>query len=172
MKSATLEALIETLGKFSVDYLIVGGLAVAAHGYGRLTRDVDVVIALESDNIDRFFQAMTALEYRCRAAVTVEQFCDKDFRCRMVAEKKATVLVFDSPRHPETTVDVFVEAPFEFSKEQKRAFLQEIRPGLLVPFVCLETLLEMKTKTGRPQDLADVDELSLLHGRKSNYGEH
>jgi hypothetical protein len=42
-------------------------------------------------------------------------------------------------------------------------------PGLPVRILRLESLLRMKTESGRAQDLADIDELSLLHGRKSSY---
>lgn len=42
MKLASLEAIARALGDANVRYLIVGGLAVAAHGYGRVTFDFDV----------------------------------------------------------------------------------------------------------------------------------
>jgi hypothetical protein len=38
-----------------------------------------------------------------------------------------------------------------------------------VRIVSLPTLLQMKKSAGRPKDLADIDELSLLHGLPSSY---
>ncbi len=42
MKLASLEAIVRALNEGSVRYLIAGGLAVNAHGYVRLTQDVDL----------------------------------------------------------------------------------------------------------------------------------
>lgn len=44
-----------------VKYLIVGGLAVIAHGYERLTKDVDLVIGLEPGNISRGLRALLTI---------------------------------------------------------------------------------------------------------------
>ncbi len=41
MKLASLEAIVRVLNDAHARYLVVGGLAVAAHGYGRATFDVD-----------------------------------------------------------------------------------------------------------------------------------
>jgi len=46
MKLTSLEAILAVLKQYDVRYLIVGGLAVTAHGYGRLTVDVDLVVQL------------------------------------------------------------------------------------------------------------------------------
>ena len=54
MKLASFEAL-EAGG---VRYLVAGGLAVGAHGYLRFTKDVDIVIQLIPDNIERTFTAL------------------------------------------------------------------------------------------------------------------
>ncbi len=37
-----------------VDFVLVGGLAVALHGYQRVPMDVNVVLAMVSDNLRRF----------------------------------------------------------------------------------------------------------------------
>lgn len=41
-----------------VRYLVAGGLAVNAHGYVRFTADIDLVIALDADNIISAFAAL------------------------------------------------------------------------------------------------------------------
>lgn len=43
--------LIKTLSDAGVDYVLVGGLAVTLHGYQRVTMNVDVVLAMEADNL-------------------------------------------------------------------------------------------------------------------------
>lgn len=44
MEVRSVEAIVRALNDASVQYLIVGGLAVNAHGYERFTKDVDLVI--------------------------------------------------------------------------------------------------------------------------------
>ena len=41
MKLASLEAIIKALNDGSVRYLVAGGLAAAAHGYGRVSAKTD-----------------------------------------------------------------------------------------------------------------------------------
>lgn len=48
MKLSSLEAIVTALQASEVRYLIVGGLAVAAHGHGRATFDIDLVVQLHS----------------------------------------------------------------------------------------------------------------------------
>ena len=44
MEVRSVEAILRALNAAEVEYLIVGGLAVNAHGFVRLTRDVDLVL--------------------------------------------------------------------------------------------------------------------------------
>ena len=46
MKLSTFEAIAAELNAAGVRYLVAGGLAVNAHGYVRLTQDVDLVVQL------------------------------------------------------------------------------------------------------------------------------
>ena len=59
-------------------------------------------------------------------------------------------------------VDIFVAEPFDFTSEYRDAKLQEFAPDLFVPIVSLSRLIAMKTEVGRPQDLIDVEKLSIL----------
>jgi len=61
MEARSIEAIVRALNDGEVQYLIVGGLAVNAHGFERLTRDVDLVIGLESDNISRGHSSRLAI---------------------------------------------------------------------------------------------------------------
>jgi hypothetical protein len=47
MKLSSFEAIVGALNEAGVRYLVVGGIAVNAHGYLRVTNDVDIVIRLE-----------------------------------------------------------------------------------------------------------------------------
>ena len=48
MKLATFDAVCRALNDASVRFLVAGGLAVNAHGYLRLTYDVDLVVDRKS----------------------------------------------------------------------------------------------------------------------------
>lgn len=169
MKKASFDAVCNALQEARVPFLVVGGIAVIHHGYGRLTQDVDLVIRLERDVIERAFAALEKIGYRPSVPVRAEEFADSQCRERWKREKGMKVLKFWSDEHRETPVDVFIDEPFDFQKAMEESDAQEAGPGVMVRIVSLETLLTMKTEAGRPQDLADIDELNLLHGKPSSY---
>src|SRR5215211_1609162 len=169
MKKADLETVVKALNDAHVEFVVVGGIAVIEHGYGRNTYDVDVVIHLQKDAVMRAFAALEQIGYRPRVPITPEQFADPEVRRRLIEEKRMRVLNFWSDLHRDTPLDIFVFEPFHFVNEYQAAKICEVSPGLPVRVVRLETLLQMKKTAGRLQDLADVDELSLLHGLPSSY---
>lgn len=169
MKVASFEAVVRALNEAGVRFIVVGGIAVIAHGYGRATRDVDLVIQLQPDAIVRAFAALQNLGYAPRVPITAAQFANAKLRAEWMREKEMRVLNFHGDTHRETPIDIFIFEPFDFEEEYRSALVQESAPGLPVRILRLESLLRMKTEAGRSQDIADVDELNLLHGRKSSY---
>lgn len=120
-------------------------------------------------NQTQSFGLLAQIGYQPRVPITADQFADPDVRRRLIDEKRMQVLSFWSDLHRDTPLDVFISEPFDFIKEYELAEVREISPGLCVRIVRLETLLKMKKQAGRLKDLADVDELSLLHGLPSSY---
>lgn len=164
MKRASVESIARALNDAGVQFLVVGGIAVVAHGYGRLTLDVDLVVRLDPESVRGAFRALGGLGYRPLVPVTAEGFADPAQRARWIAEKGMTILNFSSDQHPETRVDVFVSEPFDFADEYRQAVVEEIAPGVPLRIVRLAALLRLKQAAARPQDLADIAELRLLHG--------
>lgn len=162
MEVRSVETIVRALNDAKVQYLIVGGLAVNAHGYVRYTNDVDLVIALEASNIIAGLRALAAASYHLRIPVTPEQFADPAIRERWRQEKNMLVLQLWSDVHRATPVDIFITEPFPFAAEQSRAPQFEVAPGLWAPFVSKRTLLDMKRTAGRPQDLEDIRRLNRL----------
>jgi len=162
VKLASLEAIVTALDQFNVRYLIAGGLAVAAHGYGRVTFDVDLVIQLHPDNVHRAMRALGSLGYQPVAPVSVKDFADPDIRRAWIEEKHMVVFALQSNLHRDTPVDVFVSEPFDFDREYDLALVGEILPALQARFVCLDTLINMKESTMRERDREDVRQLKLL----------
>lgn len=162
MRLASVEQIFKSFEDHGVRYLIVGGLAVALHGYSRATSDIDLVIQLAPDNIRSTFLALGKLGFRPTVPVTELQFADRAIRERLAVEKGMQVLNLHSPSHPETTVDLFVAEPFDFDAEYDLAYIQELIPGVPLRVARLDLLLDMKRRAGRPLDLVDIEELGRI----------
>jgi hypothetical protein len=162
MKLADLETIMRALNAGHVRYLIVGGLAVAAHGYGRVTFDLDLVVQLQRDNVERAMKAFEALGFRPLVPVAARDFANPAIRESWIRDKGMVVFQLHSDRHPETRVDLFAAEPFDFDQEYDNALVGEIVPGLYIRFVRIETLIRMKEATGREKDREDVRQLRRL----------
>ena len=57
VKLKSLEDIFRALQEAEARYLVVGGLAVIAHGYVRLTKDIDLVLDLSSEALPRALNA-------------------------------------------------------------------------------------------------------------------
>jgi hypothetical protein len=169
MTKSDFHLIAETLHGAEIPFLVVDGIAVVEHGYGRNTFDVDVVIRLTPAVIERAFRALEQIDYRPSVPITAAQFADAEMRRTLLEEKNMQVLNFWSEQHRETPLDLFVTEPFDFASEYERGSEREVAPGLKVRIVSLDTLFAMKREANRPKDLADIDELSLLHGLPSSY---
>ena len=169
MKLSGFGAIVRALNDAGVRYLLVGGIAVNAHGYGRNTYDVDIVIQLDPQNIQRAFDALRSADYHPLLPISASQFTEASLRENWRREKNMLVLRFWSDSHRETPLDVFVYEPFDFDTEWTAAWWQEFAPDVKVPVIRLSALQQMKREAGRPQDLADLDELNLLYGQPSSY---
>lgn len=162
MKLASLETLVSALNDHHVKYIVVGGLAVAAHGYGRVTFDVDLVLQLESRNIIEASRALASLGYKPSAPVEISDFSDPDKRKSWIEEKEMIVFQLHSEQHPETRVDLFIREPFDFDEEYHNALVEELLPGYPVRFVRIETLITMKALADREKDREDIRQLTIL----------
>lgn len=56
------QGLFVALNRHGVDYIVVGGVAAAAHGAPVTTFDLDIVHSRTRDNVSRLLAALTALE--------------------------------------------------------------------------------------------------------------
>jgi hypothetical protein len=58
--TARLQEFLQLLNSNQVDYLLVGGYAVAYHGYPRATGDMDIWIAVHPRNAEKVVETLTA----------------------------------------------------------------------------------------------------------------
>ena len=129
-----------------------------------MTQDLDLVVKLSPEHVRSLFAALSGIGYRPRVPITAEGFGDPEQRTRWIAEKGMMVLNFHSDAHRETPVDVLVSEPFDFDREYRRALVVEVAAGVPLRVLALPALARLKHEAGRPQDLADLAELRLLHG--------
>ena len=164
MKLADVEAILCALNDADVRYLIVGGLAVVAHGYVRYTADVDIVLDLERDNALRAMNALDAIAYRPLVPVDAADFADEEKRRVWIREKNMLVFQMRNPDRESTRLDIFVQEPFAFAEEFAQARWKEVA-GIRAPILRYDELIRLKRSSGRPQDLIDIDQLELMFGK-------
>ena len=162
MKRDSVVAIVGVLNGGQVRYLIVGGLAVVAHGYVRFTADVDLLLSTDAENLARTVAALKSLGYRPRAPVDFDDFIDVSKRREWARDKNMTVFSVFSDVHQATEIDLFLESPIDFDAAYARAVRQELSPGLAATFCSLDDLVELKTLSGRPEDREDIEKLNAL----------
>ncbi len=162
MEKHSIELIVRALNDRQVKYLIAGGLAVVAHGYVRFTADIDLLLAMDEQNLTNAVAAFSALNYRPRPPVAFEKFIDPEHRKQWIDQKGLTVFSLFSPDHPVTEIDLFIDPPLAFADAYSRALRLEVAPGILATFCSLDDLIELKVKAGRPRDLDDVEQLRKL----------
>ena len=162
MKLSTLETVFNTLNRGKVKYLVAGGIAVNIHGYQRLTADLDLVIQLDSSNIKAALDCLKQLGYSPIIPIDTYDFADSAIRKNWIETKNMQVLSLQSQKHPETTIDIFVDEPFDFDFEYKTSITAKLTPEISFNIVNIPTLIQMKQQAGRAKDLDDIDHLKII----------
>jgi hypothetical protein len=160
MKLASFEAIVRALNSAEVRFIVVGGVAVIAHGYLRATKDVDLVIQLSKHDIIAAFGALEQIDYRPSNPITAEDFADPEKREMWRREKGMLVLKMWSDAHRETPLDIFVYEPFDFDTEYERALVGE--EDLPARFASIPALIAMKEAADRTQDRIDIEKLRII----------
>lgn len=143
----TLKRLAARLSKEGLDYALIGGMALVAHGYRRFTEDVDILMTPEA--FEAFRERLVGLGYRPAFPGAVKAFRD--------AETGVTIEVITSGDYPGDGKP----KPVAFPDPRTARFE---RDGLWL--ITLDKLIELKLASGlsaphRLKDLADVQDLIL-----------
>lgn len=64
MEALDPEPLLRFLHEQGVKHILIGGVAVAAHGYRRPSKDLDIVPSPDPDNLSRLAHALVAINAR------------------------------------------------------------------------------------------------------------
>lgn len=147
---------IETLANHEVDYMVIGGLAVIAHGSQRVTRDFDLLLNPATDNCRRMIAALVEIE--------AKEYLPASKRWVPVSPDADPVWLLRQPRFFDTTaggVDVCngIEGVPAWNEVNERATEIEVF-GQPLKLLGKDDLIRSKLAAGREQDLQDVAELA------------
>jgi hypothetical protein len=159
--------LIKLLAGKEIDFVLVGGLAVALQGYQRVTMDVDVVLAMDAGNLERFIAAARGAGLRPTIPVPIESLANPELIEQWHREKGMLAFSLRRPDAQATVLDVLVKPVVPYADLRRDALMVEMGTAR-VAVASIPHLIAMKTGTGRGKDKIDVDELQkLLPGNAS-----
>ena len=136
---------LKCLNDAGVDYLLIGGHAVAFHGYVRPTTDMDIWIALDKSNAEKAVDAIRAFFGTALDGLSPEWFLDPEHVSRFGSRPNMVEIL--------TQID-----GGEFAEAFKRRVQVEM-DGVPTNMIALEDLKQNKRASGRNKDLADLDNL-------------
>jgi len=146
------EQILRVLAKHDVDYVLVGGLAVQAHGHVRTTFDVDVLPRPERGNLGQLADALNEIDARVLNPGSEKLQIDAAMLPR------ATLWQFET-RHG--AIDVIHDAPGAPAYADLRDRALEIDlDGLELAVAGRDDLISMKRASARPVDLDDLAALT------------
>lgn len=157
--------LIALLANGKVDYVLVGGLAVALRGHARTTMDVDVVLAMDEANLERFIESARRAGLQPTIPARLEDLADAALIDRWRREKNLLAFSLRGPEAQATVLDVLVAPSVSYADLRRDATVIEVGPHG-IPVASIDHLIALKTGTGRSKDEIDIDELRRIQARK------
>ena len=156
------ERIIETLHRYGVNYVLVGGLAATVHGASRVTFDIDVVPEWTVDNRGRLAQALAFLNAGLRVPG------QRDAVPFPLDATTFTKFEVSTWRTDAGDLDVIVGLPTHLHgvlrgyEELRSRSAESDFDGPIVAIGSLDDIIESKAALGRPTDLVALPELLAL----------
>jgi hypothetical protein len=145
-----LRALHDALQALNVPWMVIGGVAVIAHGVPRYTADVDATAVAPEEPLERLFDVFARHHVVPRI----------DGALAFGRERQVLLL-----RHEPSGVDLDVSLawlPFEVEAIGRSTTIDYAGVTIRIPRP--DDLVIYKLVAARPRDLEDVERLLLLHG--------
>jgi predicted nucleotidyltransferase len=139
-----LREFVELLLSRGVDFVVVGGHAVAFHGYPRMTDDIDLLVRPVRENGQRIVDALADFGFG-NVGLTADSFTAPD---RVIQLGRA-------PNRIDLLTEIYGLSFDEVWATRVEADLD----GLKVSMIGRAELIRNKRATGRTQDLADAEKL-------------
>jgi predicted nucleotidyltransferase len=157
------------LNDANVRYVVVGGIAAVLHGHVRATADIDLVIDLEPTEATKAIRALVDGGFKPLAPVDPLLFANPIEREGWINNKGMKVFSLHSST-PGPSVDLFVRHPIPFEDLWSRAVSMDLG-GVEVKICSIDDLIALKRSAGRPQDLADIEQLARIQEIKARTDE-
>lgn len=125
----------------NVDFLLVGGYALAFHGAPRFTEDIDLMVLVSSENADKLHAVLTDFGFGA-AGITREDFLESE-------------QVIQLGRAP-NRIDILTGISGVTWQQAWASRTLVNLDGLEIQVIGKTELIQNKRATGRPQDLADI----------------
>jgi hypothetical protein len=142
--TADFKEFLQSLNARGVEYLVIGGHAVAFHGYPRATADLDVWIAISRENADRIVAALQDFG-----------FSVPDLDCQLFLRADRVIRMGIAPNRIEIQTGIDGVKFNDCYLRRVEGKLEDIT----VNFISLLDLKINKRASGRNKDLADLDNL-------------
>ena len=140
-------SLLAAFAAAGVEYAVVGGVAVNAHGYVRATHDLDIFIRPTEENARAAFEALRALGVPLEGLEPGDLLNDEENLRFGPAEDH---------------IDILASIGAMSFDQVWRNRVETMVEGLSISFISKADLIENKRQVGRLRDLADVEELELI----------
>jgi hypothetical protein len=150
--------LFRAFEKEGLRYLLVGGLAVNLYGVERATMDVDIILAMEGENLDRFLRAARSLGLVPVMPVALESLADEAARSQWAQEKGMVAFALRTSDPAAPTLDVLIRPQVPFEEAWARR-VEKTVAGLKICLASVDDLIRMKSATGRLRDRSDIEAL-------------
>jgi hypothetical protein len=139
-----LKEFIESPNSQSVEYVIVGGFALAFHGFPRYTGDIDILVRCSPENAARLEIAISKFGF-ASSGLSASDFLSAN-----------QVIQLGRPPNCIDLLTSITGVDFEEAWAQRVAAELD---GIPVWFIGRESFIKNKQATGRTQDKADLEAL-------------
>ena len=152
--------LVGALHAAHIDYVVIGGFAVAAHGFVRATKDLDIVPSGDAANLARLAAVLRDLgaELFGTDEFDPDEFPFDPLDPAQLAEGGNFLLLTRFGRLDMMQWVPGIDADQAYERLRRAAVPTEL-DGHPVLVCSREDLIAMKRAAGRPQDLVDLREL-------------
>lgn len=140
----------------SVRYAIAGGFAAVLHGVPRMTFELDLVVDLADDNMQRLVEVLTTEGYRPRIPVALSELADAKKREEWIMERDVVDFSLHHPVRAMEEIDLLLVAPLSWEEISRSTVTLQLED---VPVVVVgrAALRAMKLARGREEDLIDAE---------------
>ena len=138
------EELLKLLEENQVEYVVVGGYAVAFYGYPRFTKDIDIFFKNSELNVKRIKKALISFG-----------FTDKDLPDDLFYEKGNIIQFGIEPLR----VDIINEIDGVNIEDALKNSTRGKYGKVEINFIGINELIKNKESTGREQDIIDAKKL-------------